>query len=97
MLLRGSSLRNTEFIYGLVVYTGHESKVMKNSVNSRAKFSKLELATNTYIFMIVCMQFVISLIGAIFNTVWQNVNSVPLDSYLFLSNGAYTPVVNFFV
>lgn len=53
MLLRGSSLRNTEYIYGLVVFTGHETKIMKNSVGSRAKFSKLELATNTYIILIV--------------------------------------------
>jgi phospholipid-transporting ATPase len=53
MLLRGSSLRNTEYVYGLVVFTGHESKIMKNSVGSRAKFSKLELTTNTYIILIV--------------------------------------------
>jgi magnesium-transporting ATPase (P-type) len=73
MLLRGSSLRNTEFAYGLVVFTGHETKIMKNSVKSRAKFSKLETSTNNYIFMIVLLQFTISLIGAIFNTVLQNI------------------------
>ena len=30
-LLRGSCLRNTEYLYGIVVFTGHETKVMKNS------------------------------------------------------------------
>lgn len=55
MLLRGSSLRNTEFIYGVVVFTGHETKIMKNSVRSKAKFSKLERSTNIYILVIVLM------------------------------------------
>jgi phospholipid-transporting ATPase len=38
-ILRGSSLRNTEFIYGLVTYTGHDTKIMKNSFKARAKKS----------------------------------------------------------
>ena len=37
ILLRGSSLRNTDYIYGVVVYTGHESKIFKNSAKSRQK------------------------------------------------------------
>eukprot|EP00352_Strombidinopsis_acuminata_P000459 CAMPEP_0176348704 /NCGR_PEP_ID=MMETSP0126-20121128/8074_1 /TAXON_ID=141414 ORGANISM="Strombidinopsis acuminatum, Strain SPMC142" /NCGR_SAMPLE_ID=MMETSP0126 /ASSEMBLY_ACC=CAM_ASM_000229 /LENGTH=101 /DNA_ID=CAMNT_0017697647 /DNA_START=574 /DNA_END=879 /DNA_ORIENTATION=- len=41
-LLRGSSLRNTDWIYGIVTYTGHDTRIMKNSVKARAKFSKLE-------------------------------------------------------
>ena len=31
LLLRGAQLRNTKWVYGLVVFTGHESKLMKNS------------------------------------------------------------------
>lgn len=27
LLLRGSSLRNTKFVYGAVIFAGHESKV----------------------------------------------------------------------
>lgn len=30
LLLRGCELKNTEFVMGLVVYTGHETKVMLN-------------------------------------------------------------------
>lgn len=43
ILLRGTSLRNTEWVYGIVIYTGHDSKIMKNSSKARTKFSKLEL------------------------------------------------------
>jgi len=71
MLLRGSSLRNTEFIYGIVVFTGHDTKIMKNSVKSKAKFSKLERSTNKYILVIVLMQVIMSAIGSIANSVWE--------------------------
>ena len=40
-LLRGSSLRNTEYIYGIVVYAGHSTKIMLNSLNARTKQSKV--------------------------------------------------------
>jgi phospholipid-transporting ATPase len=82
ILLRGSSLRNTDYIYGVVVYTGHETKVMKNSVNSRSKFSRLEIATNRYILLIMLLQLCISLTGAVGNAVWQAVNYESLNSYL---------------
>ena len=55
VLLRGSSLRNTEYVYGLAVFTGHETKVMKNSVRSKNKFSKLEVSTGRYIIVIVIL------------------------------------------
>jgi magnesium-transporting ATPase (P-type) len=53
MLLRGSSLRNTEYVYGVAVFTGHESKVMRNSSNSITKKSKIEKATDRYILVTV--------------------------------------------
>jgi phospholipid-transporting ATPase len=31
VLLRGAQLRNTSWIYGVVVFTGHETKLMLNS------------------------------------------------------------------
>lgn len=31
IILRGSSLKNTEYVYGITVFTGHDSKVMMNS------------------------------------------------------------------
>ena len=32
LLLRGSSLRNTDWVYGVAIYTGHDTKVMMNSM-----------------------------------------------------------------
>lgn len=53
LLLKGCQLRNTGWCYGIAVYTGHQTKVMKNSLKGRPKKSKMELATNHYILIIV--------------------------------------------
>ena len=34
VLLRGAKLQNTNWAFGLVIYTGHETKLMKNSATS---------------------------------------------------------------
>ena len=31
LILRGCKLKNTDWILGIVIYTGHETKIMKNS------------------------------------------------------------------
>jgi phospholipid-transporting ATPase len=41
-LLRGSALKNTEWVYGIAVYTGHETKIMKNNTGSPNKKSDVE-------------------------------------------------------
>jgi phospholipid-transporting ATPase len=70
MLLRGSSLRNTEWIYGIVVFTGHDTKVMRNSIKSKAKLSKLEKSTNKYILLMVVIQMIMCLFASLFSTYW---------------------------
>ena len=70
ILLRGSSLRNTEWVIGVAVFTGHETKVMKNSTRSVAKRSKLEIATNRYIILIILIQICVCLCAATYQTIW---------------------------
>ena len=53
------------FVYGLVVYTGHNTKIMKNSPNARHKISSVESLMNMQIIFIFVCQIVLSLIGAI--------------------------------
>ncbi|XP_056684438.1 phospholipid-transporting ATPase 1 [Spinacia oleracea] len=42
IILRGCQLKNTEWVIGVVVYTGQETKAMLNSAASPAKRSKVE-------------------------------------------------------
>lgn len=65
ILLRGASLRNTEFAVGLVVYTGHETKIMQNSIGASAKLSTIEKNMNTKILFILGIEFILIFIGGI--------------------------------
>lgn len=47
--LRGAQLKNTEYIYGVAVYTGHDTKMSMNSKMTSNKFSTVEKSMNTYL------------------------------------------------
>lgn len=80
ILLRGSSLRNTGHIWGIAVYTGHDTKVMMNSSKGRVKFSKLELQLNRYIIMAITIQFLLCFVAAMINAWWTYVNFSDLST-----------------
>lgn len=69
LLLRGSSLRNTEYVYGVAIYTGHDTRVMMNSSKGKPKFSQIEKKTNMYIVLGIIFQTVVCLTASIVNTV----------------------------
>jgi phospholipid-transporting ATPase len=49
LLLRGSQLRNTDWIVGLACFTGHETKLVMNSTSTPVKKTKIELMVNDQI------------------------------------------------
>ena len=58
-LLKGSVLKNTNWIIGVVVYTGMNNKIILNSKKPRLKMSKVEKNLNFYlsfvfVFLIIC-------------------------------------------
>lgn len=55
ILLRGSNLRNTQNIYGVVVFTGHCTKIMMNSEKSKPKRSHLEVKLGWQILTVFLM------------------------------------------
>jgi phospholipid-translocating ATPase len=65
ILLRDSKLRNTSFIYGVVIFTGHDSKVMQNSTESPSKRSRIEKKMDLIIYILFTVLVLISLISSI--------------------------------
>ena len=79
VLLRGSFLRNTDFVFGLVLYTGHDTKIMKNSVAAKVKWSKLEQQLNLYLQLMFFFLILFCTVGSTFNILWikRNTDRVP--------------------
>ncbi|XP_057978495.1 probable phospholipid-transporting ATPase 4 isoform X2 [Malania oleifera] len=65
ILLRDSKLRNTAFIYGVVIFTGHDSKVMQNGTKSPSKRSGIERKMDHIIYFLFTLLVLISLISSI--------------------------------
>jgi len=81
LLLRGCSLRNTEYIVGSVIFTGHETKVMMNAMNVPSKRSTLERKLDKLILTLFGVLFFMCVIGAIGSGIFINVN----ETYLALN------------
>ncbi|KIJ30028.1 hypothetical protein M422DRAFT_36734 [Sphaerobolus stellatus SS14] len=68
MLLRGAQLRNTPWCYGLVVYTGHETKLMRNATAAPIKRTAVERQVNAQIVLLFILLLALSIgssVGAV--------------------------------
>lgn len=72
LLFRGSKLKNTEWLIGVVVYTGDDTKVMKNAETSHTKISNVEKTANHGILGILLVNLLFCLICATSNFVWDS-------------------------
>lgn len=64
-LLRGSSLKQRYCIYGVAIYVGHNTKIMRNSPSARTKISKLEQIMSNQILIIFIVDLIFSFIGSL--------------------------------
>ncbi|XP_067892248.1 phospholipid-transporting ATPase IA isoform X1 [Heterodontus francisci] len=88
ILLRGAQLRNTQWVHGVVVYTGHDTKLMQNTTQAPLKLSNVERITNVQILLLFGVLLFMSLVCAIGSTIWTSRHATG-DWYLrFSGSGA---------
>nr|XP_012138292.1 PREDICTED: probable phospholipid-transporting ATPase IA isoform X4 [Megachile rotundata] len=76
VLLRGAMLRNTRWVFGVVIYTGHDTKLMQNNTTTAPlKRSTLDRLTNTQILMLFFILLLLCLLSAVCNVIWTKSNS----------------------
>ncbi|KAJ6164139.1 hypothetical protein N7470_002811 [Penicillium chermesinum] len=94
LLLRGATLRNTPWIHGIVVFTGHETKLMRNATATPIKRTAVERMVNLQILMLVGILIALSVISSIGDLVIRQTLS---DSLTYLDYGSVNAVKQFFL
>lgn len=62
LLLQGCYLRNTDYIYGIAVYTGNETKVSKSKTKIKIKNSRNENFVSNLLFFTLMIQVTFAII-----------------------------------
>ncbi|KAK9812802.1 hypothetical protein WJX72_004072 [[Myrmecia] bisecta] len=70
VLLRGCVLRNTPSVLGVVVFTGHQTKVMMNATAAPSKRSTLERQLDWLILFMFCLLAALCLVGSVGSALW---------------------------
>jgi magnesium-transporting ATPase (P-type) len=81
VLLRGSTLQSGDYIYGLVINTGIDTKIMQSMAKPQIKNSTVDKEINGLICWVLVMLLVLCLVGTVGNTLW-NTNYLPQSWYL---------------
>ena len=89
-LLKGSILKNTNWIIGIVVYTGMSNKIILNSKKPRLKKSKVEKKLNFYLIFIFMFLIICCAICSLFHHFLYLSNKKFYDNFVFIANDPNT-------
>ncbi|KAK9443109.1 phospholipid-translocating P-type ATPase domain-containing protein [Metarhizium brunneum] len=95
LMLRGCNLRNTEWILGVVVFTGHDTRIMMNAGITPSKRARIAREMN---FNVICnfgILLIMCLLAAIVNGVAWAKTDASLHFFEFESIGGSAPMSGF--
>jgi phospholipid-translocating P-type ATPase (flippase) len=71
LLLRGCVLRNTDWVVGIVVNTGHDTKIMMTSTKTKVKSSYLETCASKQIQKVIVLLIIVAVTGSVGQVIWN--------------------------
>ena len=83
LLLRGASLRNTMWIQGIVIFTGHQTKLMRNATATPIKRTDVERIINLQIVALFGILVFLAIVSSLGNVITLEVNKRYLG-YLYM-------------
>ncbi|XP_025035197.2 phospholipid-transporting ATPase IH isoform X4 [Pelodiscus sinensis] len=72
LLLRGATLKNTERIFGVAIYTGMETKMALNYQSKSQKRSAVEKSMNVFLIVYLCILISKAIINTVMKYIWQS-------------------------
>ena len=102
LLLKGAKLKNTKWIIGIVIYTGHNCKLMKNAKDPISKFSSVESLMNSGLIIIFLVQFILCCVSVVLRGFYyksnlENADQDPTTSFGYAEyNYIVESILNFF-
>ncbi|KAL4971754.1 hypothetical protein BDW66DRAFT_17640 [Aspergillus desertorum] len=88
LMLRGATLRNTPWIHGVVVFTGHETKLMRNATATPIKRTAVERMVNIQILMLVSILVALSVVSSVGDLI---IRQTEKDKLTYLDYGSTNP------
>uniref|UniRef100_H2YBK4 Phospholipid-transporting ATPase n=1 Tax=Ciona savignyi TaxID=51511 RepID=H2YBK4_CIOSA len=82
ILLRGCTLRNTEWCFGLVIFAGPDTKLMQNTGKSVLKRTSIERLMNKLVWLIFAFLLLLATVTAVGNTIWERYVGVHFQVYM---------------
>nr|XP_033791803.1 phospholipid-transporting ATPase ID-like isoform X2 [Geotrypetes seraphini]XP_033791812.1 phospholipid-transporting ATPase ID-like isoform X2 [Geotrypetes seraphini]XP_033791822.1 phospholipid-transporting ATPase ID-like isoform X2 [Geotrypetes seraphini]XP_033791829.1 phospholipid-transporting ATPase ID-like isoform X2 [Geotrypetes seraphini]XP_033791838.1 phospholipid-transporting ATPase ID-like isoform X2 [Geotrypetes seraphini] len=82
ILLRGCTLRNTDWCFGIVIFAGPDTKLMQNSGKTSLKRTRIDRLMNLLVICIFGFLAVMCIILAIGNGIWEHKKGYYFQVYL---------------
>jgi len=86
LLLKGAILKNTEWIIGMLVYTGHNTKLMLNSKKGNPKLSTVEKLMSKFLVIVLFLQLIFCVVCAILFGIYH-IKNIQNNSYINILEG----------
>lgn len=82
LLLRNSVLRNTDYIFAVVIYTGHNTKILQMQLKPRQKRTSLEKRINKMMKSQFVLSVVLSLLAAIYHILYIYIFQSSMSNFI---------------
>ncbi len=71
LILKGCVLKNTDYVCGIIVYSGKNTKIMKNAKNVKSKSSKVLKVMNKFLYSLFIFEIILCLLFGYLSLRWE--------------------------